>query len=615
MNLLQRARDCELGKDVKALNLPSTAESHDDEPSWAPSGNVNVRFTDVETLKKQQNKQLHDEQSGFVNVRFRQPKEDEILSKQKTETPKLNFPNEKLPLNLDDHDKKYEEALKNTNEYKKKLAELENQKVQKVSSEFINSGLDSLVKAGTLSASTFNAGGIASGKVEKVPMNELEKELDIGESVVTSSPLILVTKGNKTSNEGCAGRSKITITKTIRYEKILTLLGEEPDSDGVKEIRDLINAWQSNFRKKVVTAKDKAKNKEIETALEELVSQFDDINLKLIKDQANATFTSEDYPHDDAEIIGNNCDALPESTSITEEKPIELAELKDENGNVVIIDDGIAKIKIGNEGEISENLDEASRTETKEEPIEWHNEEYRKEIENFRKTHHINFNNATSTRNDTTCDAYMRCRAQMHVAVDQCAWNFASSKVITSLAESSESLLFKNDEVCDSSHITLYEELYEMVIQRNTKLRQCLDERNEKAFSESICLPYNKAEQQVYDHALLRVLANKYTKAMDCYQDANSIQEKCSKLRQCCPYFDSCREQMIDVNLEQAIISMTARINDEKQSCIKLKARDSFKKAVKGILGRTDEESLQLLRSGRYGLDIKKGAQLMRRLR
>ncbi|PIO62341.1 hypothetical protein TELCIR_16109 [Teladorsagia circumcincta] len=69
---------------------------------------------------------------------------------------------------------------------------------------------------------------------------------------------------------------------------------------------------------------------------------------------------------------------------------------------------------------------------------------------------------------------------------------------------------------------------------------------------------------------------------MDCYRDANLIQEKCSKLRECCPNFDRCRQETMDINLEQAIISKTARMNEDKQNCLKTKAREAFKNTLRG---------------------------------
>uniref|UniRef100_A0A1I7W6S9 Protein CUSTOS n=1 Tax=Heterorhabditis bacteriophora TaxID=37862 RepID=A0A1I7W6S9_HETBA len=88
------------------------------------------------------------------------------------------------------------------------------------------------------------------------------------------------------------------------------------------QINELIDTWQNNFRKKVVSAKEKAKNKElfysmniypsqIAKALDQLISHFDDVNLQLIKSNINATFTEDEYPHEDAELTANECNPLP----------------------------------------------------------------------------------------------------------------------------------------------------------------------------------------------------------------------------------------------------------------------------------------------------------------
>lgn len=97
----------------------------------------------------------------------------------------------------------------------------------------------------------------------------------------------------------------------------------------------------------------------------------------------------------------------------------------------------------------------------------WSNEDYKRELEKYKKEHYINgtldrvssslletkfFNGLLDLtailvlrfqRNETSCDLYMRCRNQMHLAVDSCAWRFASSKILPSLAESAESLLYR----------------------------------------------------------------------------------------------------------------------------------------------------------------------------
>lgn len=59
-------------------------------------------------------------------------------------------------------------------------------------------------------------------------------------------------------------------------------------------------------------------------------------------------------------------------------------------------------------------------------------------------------------------------------------------------------------------------------------------------FSSSLCIPYSSVEHIVYSSAFIRLLSEDYKRSADCYRDANLIQEKCTKLRECCPNFDGC---------------------------------------------------------------------------
>ncbi|KAK6018918.1 hypothetical protein OSTOST_15465 [Ostertagia ostertagi] len=156
-----------------------------------------------------------------------------------------------------------------------------------------------------------------------------------------------------------------------------------------------------------------------------------------------------------------------------------------------------------------------------------------------------------------------------------------------------------------------------MMIKRNSRLRDCLDKKNEQFFASSICLPYSPVEHIMYSSAFIRLLSEEYKQSMDCYRDANLIQEKCSKLRECCPNFDSCpSKKTMDINLEQAsFISKTARMNEDKQNCLKTKAREAFKNTLRGIFGKGSREVLQKLkRNEMMNLDLKRGAQVLARV-
>ncbi|VDM61599.1 unnamed protein product [Angiostrongylus costaricensis] len=71
----------------------------------------------------------------------------------------------------------------------------------------------------------------------------------------------------------------------------------------------------------------------------------------------------------------------------------------------------------------------------------WMKQGYKLEMQ--KKKNKLNGNSPNRGRNETSCDLYMRCRNQMHLAVDSCAWRFANGKILPTLAESAESLLYK----------------------------------------------------------------------------------------------------------------------------------------------------------------------------
>ncbi|KAJ1357577.1 hypothetical protein KIN20_015753 [Parelaphostrongylus tenuis] len=203
----------------------------------------------------------------------------------------------------------------------------------------------------------------------------------------------------------------------------------------------------------------------------------------------------------------------------------------------------------------------------------------------------------------------------MHIAVDSCAWRFANNKILPTLAESPESLLYKADELCDPHEQPLYEDLYELIIKRNNGLRMCLDKKNAPFYSSSACIPYSSKDHVLYNAAFIRLLSDDYKRSSECFRDANLIQQKCVKLRECCPNFDTCQQETLNITLEQAIISKTAQLNQNKHSCLKLKALDAFKEALRGLLGKAGEKLLKKLKQGELGRYMTRGARALARLK
>ncbi|WKX95169.1 hypothetical protein Q1695_011990 [Nippostrongylus brasiliensis] len=545
------------------------------------------------------------------------------------------------------HEKAFQHALKNTNEYKEKISKIN-------SAEAAREGLESLLKAGQVSAKSAPVPSKAaekpslkaSGAVRSLEMIGDDDDPRNGE-FVTTAPVIFVDKkaSARAMNRSGACMEQAMKAQTEKLQHILTMLGEKSDSDDMHEIKELIDQWHNQFRRKVVTAKEKTTKIEISRALEDLIQQFDRVNLQLIKSQINATFDEGDYPEEDAKVFESQCDPLlvnhiMEGNLGREPQPDQSGPSKHkfDRGNVTfssntdgertVVEDGVEKVILAGGDVVGMSIDNDVRSigkggsgdagdSDKEIIHNWTNEEYKRELEKYRKEHRIN--SPTDGRNETSCDIYMRCRNQMHLAVDSCAWRFANAKILPSLAESAESLLYKAEDLCDPDDQPLYEDLYEKMIRRNSLLRSCLDEKNEKFFSSSLCIPYSSVEHLIYSSAFMRLLSEDYKHSSQCYNDANLIQQKCTKLRECCPNFDSCRQETIDVNLEQAIISTTARINEGKHNCLKKKAREAFKLTLRGLLGRAGRTVRDTLDSFKQGGQLRRnvirGAQVLARFR
>ncbi|PAV58471.1 hypothetical protein WR25_22032 [Diploscapter pachys] len=180
------------------------------------------------------------------------------------------------------------------------------------------------------------------------------------------------------------------------------------------------------------------------------------------------------------------------------------------------------------------------------------------------------------------CDEYLRCRSEMHLAVDGCAERFASSKV--DLAESADTIVLRNRSLCRPEDYPLTGALISAFNRRLQKMRACLSERNRKYFSENVCIPYSSHDEGVYIEVLARVYANTYESSSKCFEDANLIQERCNRLRNCCPDFDTCRNTVVDVTDEEVLISRTAQFNEKRQECRRKAARDAFKDSLKQVI-------------------------------
>ncbi|CAI5440784.1 unnamed protein product [Caenorhabditis angaria] len=576
-NLRKRAKDCENGLKMEALILENGIGFSEDEEksvldSWAgPKGNVTVRFHEAAKSRASS--------GGNVNVRFHTEQEaiaNKILIRE-GDQPRLNYPQR-----WEQFEQKFDKAAKNTQNIKEKIAYWDRNKIAK-------EGFDSLVDAAAVSEIINFAPpmGTVTPHVEEsndenVIVEDHGTVVTVTESV-TSSPVIFIETSTQKQVEKCRP------SKVFQFSKILKELGENPESKEMKEILELVKRFENRKDQE-------GKSGIIEKSLRSLIDHFDTENFEVLKK--------------DAEKMIKESETLPIcAVSISESIDEPETMLVDDNGDKFIIQskDSTAKLLVG---EPLENYDKNATTES--ESVEnFISDEYKKEIAAFKKEFNLWSRNATSTRrNDTTCDIYMKCRSQMHMAVDSCAWRFASDKLLSTMAESAESLLFKDDGICSQKNGEQFGNLYEGIIRRNDQLRKCLDEKNEKFFSESVCLAYSEEKRHAYDDALRRLLndTHDYKKSRECFEDANLIQEKCTNLRDCCPNYDNCRESTFEADVERTIINLTAKINELKQDCVRTKAKEAVKLAVRQLLLSTKAGQ----RLGQLGLDISRGARVVR---
>ncbi|PAV59194.1 hypothetical protein WR25_05302 [Diploscapter pachys] len=323
----------------------------------------------------------------------------------------------------------------------------------------------------------------------KVVQNTLNSFLD-------AAQYYLKTLDNVGKISGCSSSAG----KLKKVQRILNLLGEDKNSRDMKEISDLVHTWHSEVRTQAVQAKDRVKAKQMQDNIEQLIEYFDSISEKLVRQEAK--FDDHDYPEEDASIAGKECDPIG-------------------SRDAAVLESKMASVDLSIDDEPQDNK---------------RNSEIALEaLANLKKK---------MGESQNGCDEYLRCRSEMHLAVDGCAERFASSKV--DLAESADTIVLR--------------------------------------FSENVCIPYSSHDEGVYIEVLARVYANTYESSSKCFEDANLIQERCNRLRNCCPDFDTCRNTVVDVTDEEVLISRTAQFNEKRQECRRKAARDAFKDSLKQVI-------------------------------
>lgn len=339
-NLRKRADDCKKGMSVAPIVLDGVLFSEDaaHEQTWAPNGHVNVRFTDQET-----NQALRDgKTSGFVNVRFSTQQENEEKARKLLirygdkegdglTLPKLSYPPQQQKK---DFEKKFDAAMKKTDSIKQRIETLDRAKIAK-------EGFDSLIDAATVSeivnvAPPMGTVTLLESNDDNIVVEDSGATSSVSTSLVfgsssesvTTSPIIFVEKIAVPQKNGTMERCRVSTT--LRFSNILKMLGENPDSKDFKEVKGLVEKFESKLRGKELNEQQHNKAKLIEKSLEMLLEHFDDSDYKkLEKDAESVINDTKDVPI---------CEEF--SSNVTTSESIDEAAstmLVDDNGDKFII--------------------------------------------------------------------------------------------------------------------------------------------------------------------------------------------------------------------------------------------------------------------------------------
>ncbi|GMR63220.1 hypothetical protein PMAYCL1PPCAC_33414 [Pristionchus mayeri] len=370
------------------------------------------------------------------------------MEKSADSKPTLTFPKEEKakeirpPPSIEEHNRMFSEAIKNDHALKERLREAE-RKSEDNTERKVGDAIDSLLSSAA-AAKQFDGEPITPSPQDLQSLDDDNFPTVNGKMAVTSGPLILI-KDPKTKT-GCRAKkaerkpSKLSekTSEMLHFDKVMKEMGEDTDEASMEALRDVLDNFKTDVRRKLVEAKAHTDDKKVIDVLDALIANFDRASEELEKEKkaVDATFAPSDYPEEDAEIAGSICDPLPEK----DEGSLE----RDEHNDKIVLREGDEKLVIDNGNLVLEGNPEKV---TKDEGVT--PDQYKKELEDFKKTHHID-NSVVAERNETACDLYMRCRNQMHLALDGCAWRFAASRVLPTLAESAESLLYRGDDLLRS---------------------------------------------------------------------------------------------------------------------------------------------------------------------
>uniref|UniRef100_A0A0N4ZB76 SH3 domain-containing protein n=1 Tax=Parastrongyloides trichosuri TaxID=131310 RepID=A0A0N4ZB76_PARTI len=201
------------------------------------------------------------------------------------------------------------------------------------------------------------------------------------------------------------------------------------------------------------------------------------------------------------------------------------------------------------------------------------NSDYKKEIEKFKKLHSITYDIRfpNETKFLTSCDHYLKCRSHVNLILDTCASLISERPAIPS----TESILLSGINMCGDLNIPYLSELYSLYIRRNMKLRKCLQKHDDIGGSTDICNS-NANELMAVTKKIMKEQESQLELGK-CFSDVNKLQNKCYQMSKCCPEYDDCKKDIIDIKIERRIIYLTAKITESNQNCLEKYERKFLK--------------------------------------
>uniref|UniRef100_A0A1I8AD03 CPG4 domain-containing protein n=1 Tax=Steinernema glaseri TaxID=37863 RepID=A0A1I8AD03_9BILA len=364
---------------------------------------------------------------------------------------------------------------------------------------------------------------------------------------------------------GC-GRRRLAGVKTAEnadsINSILSEAGDIPEEDA-NELKGLFETWYRSIKEKLQEAKKNSTAPILTDAYDHVLRKLDNMSDKFFGQFNSTDFEDSEYPEDDANISNTICDptAVDPENETKENETLSIASTTEEATGLMIE-------KAKNENEVTK----------------WDNEEYKKEIKQFREmsARHRNAMFKEEDRTLSKCDHFLRCRHQVTTMLDKCS---ALQGHQSAIFQSTESLLNNDEDPCNGENFEDINELYEMVIARNSKLRKCLrkDEIALEGEKEATCATLVKQKEDT-DDIVKAFMNTTYDSTVACYDTVNVIQERCYQLRDCCPNFDSCRESSHDSENERNILEKTATINANNHQCVREQMRDTLAKLMVDVL-------------------------------